>query len=70
MKERPPELVLSGVNRGNNAAENVLYSGTIGATIEAALQGIPAIALSQFYGPENVNSTIPSRPPPFTAPTA
>lgn len=55
MKDRPPELVLSGVNRGNNAAENVLYSGTIGATIEAALQGIPAIALSQFYGPENVN---------------
>ena len=55
MKDRPPELVLSGVNRGNNAAENVLYSGTIGATIEAALQGIPAIALSQFYGPGNVN---------------
>ncbi|MCV6593828.1 MAG: 5'/3'-nucleotidase SurE [Silicimonas sp.] len=55
MKDRRPDLVLSGVNRGNNAAENVLYSGTIGATIEAALQGIPAIALSQFYGPENVN---------------
>ena len=49
------DLVLSGVNRGNNAAENVLYSGTIGATIEAALQGIPAIALSQFYGPDNAN---------------
>ena len=55
MKEAPPDLVLSGVNRGNNAAENVLYSGTIGATIEAALQGIPAIALSQFYGPDNAN---------------
>lgn len=59
MKDRPPELVLSGVNRGNNAAENVLYSGTIGATIEAALQGIPAIALSQFYGPDNVNEDDP-----------
>lgn len=53
MKDTPPDLVLSGVNRGNNAGENVLYSGTIGATMEAALQGIPAIALSQFYGPEN-----------------
>lgn len=50
-----PDLVLSGVNRGNNAAENTLYSGTIGAAIEAALQGLPAIALSQFYGPENAS---------------
>ncbi len=49
----PPDLVLSGVNRGNNAAENTLYSGTIGAAIEAALQGVRAIALSQFYGPDN-----------------
>ena len=48
-----PDLVLSGVNRGNNAAENTLYSGTIGAAIEASLQGIKAVALSQFYGPDN-----------------
>lgn len=53
MKDCPPDLVLSGVNRGNNAAENTLYSGTIGAVIEAALQGIPAIAMSQFFGPDN-----------------
>lgn len=46
-----PDLVLSGVNRGNNAGENVAYSGTIGAALEAALQGIPAIALSQYLGP-------------------
>jgi 5'-nucleotidase len=46
-----PDLVLSGVNRGNNAGENVLYSGTIGGAMEAALQGLPAIALSQFMGP-------------------
>ena len=46
-----PDLVLSGVNRGNNAAENVLYSGTVGGAMEAALQGLPAIALSQFLGP-------------------
>lgn len=48
-----PDLVLSGINRGNNAAQNALYSGTIGATIEAALHGINSIALSQFFGPEN-----------------
>jgi len=47
-----PDLVLSGVNRGNNAGENVLYSGTIGAAMEAALQEIPAIALSQYISPE------------------
>jgi 5'-nucleotidase len=52
MAGRPPDLVLSGVNRGNNAGENVLYSGTIGGAMEAALQGLPAIALSQFLGPD------------------
>ena len=53
MQENPPDLILSGVNRGNNAAENTLYSGTIGAAMEGALQGVRAIALSQFYGPQN-----------------
>ncbi|WP_375254368.1 5'/3'-nucleotidase SurE [Yoonia sp.] len=53
MKDHAPDLILSGVNRGNNAAENTLYSGTIGACIEGALQGVRSIALSQFYGPDN-----------------
>ena len=53
MKDTPPDLVISGVNRGNNAAENTLYSGTIGGALEAALQGFPAIAMSQYYGPAN-----------------
>jgi 5'-nucleotidase len=53
MEGHPPDLILSGVNRGNNAGENTLYSGTIGAAIEGALQGKRAIALSQFYGPDN-----------------
>ena len=52
MPERP-DLVLSGVNRGNNSAENTLYSGTIGAAMEAALQGLPALALSQYFGLDN-----------------
>ncbi len=55
MAEAPPDLVLSGVNRGNNAGENTVYSGTIGGAMEAALQGLPSIALSQFYGPGNVD---------------
>ena len=55
MKDNLPDLVLSGVNRGNNSAENTLYSGTIGAAMEAALQGLPAIALSQYFGPENLS---------------
>ncbi len=50
MKDNPPDLVLSGVNRGNNSGENVMYSGTIGGAMEAALQGLPAIALSQYMG--------------------
>lgn len=48
-----PDLILSGVNSGNNSAENALYSGTLGAAMEGALQGLPAIALSQYFGPDN-----------------
>lgn len=51
-----PDLVISGVNRGNNAAENALYSGTLGAAMEAALQGLRGIALSAFLGPDNINA--------------
>ena len=50
-----PDLILSGVNRGNNAAENAVYSGTLGAAMEGALQGVPSVALSQYYGPANVS---------------
>ncbi len=42
-----PGLVLSGINRGANLGEDVLYSGTVAAAMEAAMLGIPAIALSQ-----------------------
>src|SRR5262249_44692620 len=44
-----PELVISGVNRGRNAAEDVLYSGTVAAAKEAAVLGIPSFALSQAF---------------------
>ncbi|WBU65090.1 5'/3'-nucleotidase SurE [Paracoccus aerodenitrificans] len=51
MADAPPDLVISGVNRGNNSGENAAYSGTVGGAMEAALQGLPAIALSQYFGP-------------------
>ena len=44
-----PDLVLSGINWGSNIGEDVTYSGTIGACMEAHLFGIPAIALSMRY---------------------
>ena len=49
-----PDLVLSGVNAGHNVAEDVTYSGTIAGAMEAAILGIPAIALSQSYPPGGV----------------
>ena len=49
MKESKPNLVLSGVNNGHNLAEDILYSGTVGAAMEGALQGIKSISLSQCY---------------------
>lgn len=43
---RRPDLALSGINRGGNLAEDVTYSGTVAAAMEATLLGVPAIALS------------------------
>lgn len=54
-----PDLVLSGVNRGNNSGENAMYSGTIGGAMEAALQGLPAVALSQYLGPRTADLADP-----------
>jgi len=52
LAEKRPDLVLSGVNRGQNIAEDVTYSGTVAGAMEATILGIPAIALSQVYGPK------------------
>ena len=51
MAEARPDLILSGVNRGQNVAEDVTYSGTIAAAIEGTLIGVPSIALSQAFDP-------------------
>jgi 5'-nucleotidase len=45
MKEKP-DLVVSGINPGGNLGENVVYSGTVAAAMEATLHGVPAIAIS------------------------
>ena len=42
----PPDLVISGINRGGNLGENVYYSGTVGAAMEAAINHVPAVAIS------------------------
>jgi 5'-nucleotidase len=44
-----PDLVLSGVNRGRNCAEDVTYSGTVAGAMEGTVLGIPSFALSQAY---------------------
>ncbi len=59
LRDHPPDLVLSGVNRGHNVAEDTLYSGTVGGAMEAALHGLRAIALSQYFGPANRDAADP-----------
>jgi 5'-nucleotidase len=49
LRDKRPDLVLSGVNRGQNVAEDVTYSGTIAAAMEGTILGVPSIALSQAY---------------------
>lgn len=51
LKDRPPNLVLSGINRGANLGEDVHYSGTVAAAVEGALLGVPSIAFSLQYTP-------------------
>ncbi|HVL79712.1 MAG TPA: 5'/3'-nucleotidase SurE [Sphingomicrobium sp.] len=59
MKDSPPDLILSGINRGANLAEDVTYSGTVSAAMEGALAGVRSIALSQSYAREGMGDTVP-----------
>lgn len=59
MKDGPPDLILSGVNRGANLGEDVTYSGTVSAAMEGALAGIPSIALSQCYARGDLGNDVP-----------
>jgi 5'-nucleotidase len=47
LKERPPDFVVSGINFGLNLGDDVTYSGTVSATFEGTLLGIPSVAFSQ-----------------------
>jgi 5'-nucleotidase len=49
MKDNLPDLVISGVNRGANLADDIAYSGTVSGAMTAILCGIPAVAMSQAY---------------------
>ena len=49
LMDEKPDLILSGVNSGQNIGDDITYSGTVAAAMEGALLGIPSIALSQAY---------------------
>ncbi len=53
MVESPPQLVLSGVNRGLNLGMETVFSGTVGGAMTGMLLGVPSIALSQAYSDRN-----------------
>ena len=50
LKDHPPDLVCSGINFGLNLGDDVTYSGTVSATFEGTLLGIPSVAFSQEVG--------------------
>jgi 5'-nucleotidase len=49
MKDSPPDVILSGINRGANLAEDITYSGTAAAAMEGTFLGIRSIAFSQVF---------------------
>lgn len=49
MKRTPPDVVISGINRGGNLGEDATYSGTVAAAREGTMLGFPSVALSQLY---------------------
>ena len=61
LKDKKPDLMLSGINRGSNLAEDVTYSGTVSAAMEATLLEIPAIAFSNMVTDDVVNWATPEK---------
>lgn len=51
----PPDLIVSGINKGLNIGDDVTYSGTVAGALEGALLGYPAIAVSLQYYPETAD---------------
>src|SRR6201988_4347443 len=58
LKPTMPDVVLSGVNRGRNVAEDVVYSGTIAGALEGTILGFPSFALSQEFSIETRNAPL------------
>lgn len=59
--DTPPDLVLAGVNCGDNLSDSVMYSGTVGAVLAAAHMGVPAVALSQAFHERTAVDYAPAR---------
>lgn len=53
-REHPVNLVISGINAGENVAQDLSYSGTVGAALEGAINGVPSLAVSQA-GPSRIS---------------
>ena len=53
--DRKPDLCVSGINHGSNSSINVIYSGTMSAAVEGALEGIPSIGFSILDYAHNAN---------------
>ena len=58
LKDHPPDLILSGVNRGQNLAEDVTFSGTIAGALQGMQMGIPSMALSLAKGFQGARSLV------------
>ncbi len=48
-KDKKPDLIISGINKGSNLGEDITYSGTVAGAMEGVIQGVPSIAISQVY---------------------
>jgi 5'-nucleotidase len=61
LRERKPDLVVSGINHGSNTAISVLYSGTMSAALEAAIEGLPSIgfSLNDYHPDADFSHVIP-----------
>jgi len=56
MSDSPPDLILSGVNRGQNLAEDVTFSGTVAGAFQGMQMGVPSMALSLARGFQDAQS--------------
>lgn len=59
LMEHKPDLILSGVNAGQNIADDITYSGTVAGAMEGTLLGVRSIAISQSYNFDNGARQIP-----------